>query len=82
MVDLRNEDNMEIEELEDKISDLENAYSEIEEAIKTYPKVSNGKGDIAVLEQILDGIQYFINEFTWQKEQLEVQLENELDEKF
>ena len=73
---------MEIEELEDKISDLENAYSEIEEAIKTYPKVSNGKGDIAVLEQILDGIQYFINEFTWQKEQLEVQLENELDEKF
>ncbi len=73
---------MEIEELEDKISDLENAYSEIEEAIKTYPKVSNGKGDIAVLEQILDGIQYFINEFTWQKEQLEVQLENELNEKF
>ena len=72
---------MEIEELEDKISDLENAYSEIEEAIKTYPKVSNGKGDIAVLEQILDGIQYFINEFTWQKEQLEVQLENELNEK-
>ena len=82
MVDLRKEDNMEIEELEDKISDLENAYSEIEEAIKTYPKVSNGKGDIAVLEQILDGIQYFINEFTWQKEQLEVQLENELNEKF
>lgn len=73
---------MEIEELEDKISDLENAYSEIEEAIKTYPKVSNGKGDIAVLEQILDGIQYFINEFTWQKEQLEVQLENELNAKF
>lgn len=73
---------MEIEELEDKISDLENAYSEIEEAIKTYPNVSNGKGDIAVLEQILDGIQYFINEFTWQKEQLEVQLENELNEKF
>lgn len=73
---------MEIEELEDKISDLENAYSEIEEAIKTYPKVSNGKGDIVVLEQILDGIQYFINEFTWQKEQLEVQLENELNEKF
>ncbi len=73
---------MEIEELEDKISDLENAYSEIEEAIKTYPKVSNGKGDIAVLEQILDGIQYFINEFTWQKEQLEVQLEDELNEKF
>ena len=73
---------MEIEELEDKISDLENAYSEIEEAIKTYPKVSNGKGDIAILEQILDGIQYFINEFTWQKEQLEVQLENELNEKF
>ena len=73
---------MEIEELEDKISDLENAYSEIEEAIKTYPKVSNGKGDIAVLEQILDGIQYFINEFTWKKEQLEVQLENELNEKF
>lgn len=73
---------MEIEELEDKISDLENAYSEIEETIKTYPKVSNGKGDIAVLEQILDGIQYFINEFTWQKEQLEVQLENELNEKF
>ncbi len=73
---------MEIEELEDKISDLENAYSEIEEAIQTYPKVSNGKGDIAVLEQILDGIQYFINEFTWQKEQLEVQLENELNEKF
>ena len=73
---------MEIEELEDKISDLENAYSEIEEAIKTYPKVSNGKGDIAVLEQILDGIQYFINEFTWQKEQLEVQLEEEINSNF
>lgn len=70
---------MDLEDLECKIADLENAYSEIEEAIKTYPKVSNGKGDISVLEQILDGLQYFINEFTWQKEQLEIQLENEID---
>lgn len=73
---------MEIEELEDRISDLENAYSEVEEAIKTYPKVSNGKGNVALLEQILDGIQYFINELTWQKEQLEVELENEFNSKF
>lgn len=73
---------MEIEELEERISDLENAYSEVEEAIKTFPKVSNGKGNVAVLEQILDGIQYFINEFTWQKEQLEVQLEEEINSNF
>lgn len=73
---------MEIEELEERISDLENAYSEVEEAIKTFPKVSNGKGNVAVLEQILDGIQYFINELTWQKEQLEVQLEEEINNNF
>ncbi len=73
---------MEIEELEEWISDLENAYSEVEEAIKTFPKVSNGKGNVAVLEQILDGIQYFINELTWQKEQLEVQLEEEINSNF
>lgn len=73
---------MEIEELEERISDLENAYSEVEEAIKTFPKVSNGRGNVAVLEQILDGIQYFINEFTWQKEQLEVQLEEEINSNF
>lgn len=73
---------MEIEELEERISDLENAYSEVEEAIKTFPKVSNGRGNVAVLEQILDGIQYFINELTWQKEQLEVQLEEEINSNF
>ena len=73
---------MEIEELEERISDLENAYSEVEEAIKIFPKVSNGKGNVAVLEQILDGIQYFINELTWQKEQLEVQLEEEINSNF
>ena len=73
---------MEIEELEERISDLENAYSEVEEAIKTFPKVPNGKGNVAVLEQILDGIQYFINELTWQKEQLEVQLEEEINSNF
>ena len=70
------------EEIEDRISDLENAYAEIEEAIKTYPKVSNGKGNIQVLEQILDGIQYFINELSWQKEQMEVELENEINKNF
>ena len=73
---------MEIQELEERISDLENAYSEVEEPIKTFPKVSNGKGNVAVLGQILDGIQYFINELTWQKEQLEVQLEEEINSNF
>lgn len=73
---------MDIEELDDRISDLENACSEIEEAIKTYPKVSNGKGNVQVLEQILDGIQYFINELSWQREQLEVEQENEINQNF
>lgn len=80
MVDLKKgEENMELEDIESKIADLENAYSEIELAIQSFPTVSNGKTDVSVLEQILDGLQYFINELTWEKEQLESKMENELD---
>ena len=80
MVDLRKgEENMELEDIENKIADLENAYSEIELAIQSFTTVSNGKTDVSVLEQILDGLQYFINELTWEKEQLESKMENELD---
>lgn len=70
---------MDIEELENRISDLENAYSEVEEAINSYPQVSRGNSDVSLLEQILDGIQYFINELNWQKEQLELEMEKEWD---
>lgn len=70
---------MEIEELEDKIDNLENAYSEIEEAIQSYPQVSNNNTDLSLLEQILDGIQYFINELNWEKDRLEAELEKDLD---
>ena len=46
---------------------------------QSFPTVSNGKTDVSVLEQILDGLQYFISELTWGKEQLESKMENELD---
>ncbi len=70
---------MEIEELEDKIDELENAYSAIEEAISTYPQDSDENPNLAVLEQILDGLQYFINKFNWEKDKLESDSEKEWD---
>lgn len=68
---------MEIEELEDKIDELENAYSAIEEAISTYPQDSSETPNLTVLEQILDGLQYFINKLNWEKDKLESKLEKE-----
>ncbi len=70
---------MEVEELEDKIDELENAYSAIEEAISSYPHDSDEQPNLAVLEQILDGLQYFINKLTWEKDKLESDLEKEWD---
>ncbi len=70
---------MELEELEDKIDDLENAYSAIEDAINSYPECSEESPNLVVLEQILDGLQYFINKFNWEKDKLEADLDKEWD---
>lgn len=69
---------MDIEDIECKIEDLETAYADIEEAISTNPSTLNGAdiGNIKVLEQILDGIQYFINELTYLREIEEANYEN------
>ena len=65
---------MEIEDLENSISDLEDCYAIIEDTINSVPEVHSKSSN--VLENILDGIQFYINELTWQLERLEVEEEN------
>ena len=63
---------MDIEEVENKIDELEEAYTIFEDAISTLPNFVDGK----IANQVLDGIQYFINELSWEQKKLEQETEN------
>lgn len=69
---------MDVEEIEEKISDLEDAYSNIEDVVSS-SFVFLGPTDLdkqKILEQILDGIQYFINELSLTQDSLMNEKEN------
>lgn len=69
---------MDVEEIEEKISDLEDAYSNIEDVVSS-SFIFLGPTDLdkqKILEQILDGIQYFINELSLTQDSLMNEKEN------
>lgn len=69
---------MDVEEIEEKISDLEDAYSNIEDVVSS-SFIFLGPTDLdkqKILEQILDGIQYFINELSLTQDNLMNEKEN------
>lgn len=70
---------MDFDELENGISDLEEAYSAVEDVVNVYRQYFNESSNDLVLNQILDGIQYFINKLSLEKQKVEIQLEEQWD---
>lgn len=70
---------MDFDELENGISDLEEAYSAVEDVVNVYRQHFNESSNDLVLNQILDGIQYFINKLSLEKQKVEIQLEEQWD---